>query len=207
MKFLILLTLVFSINSYAECQSKNTLIHKGFSKQEIDTYQKKYCQKPKKRQWKTIGHYQVKDGLVRDTRTKLMWMRCSIGQHWNGSKCQGEIKRMDWWNAKTIAKNSQEQGYNDWRLPTKKELLSLVYCSSGLPKKWNNSGRKCQGNYKYPTIQQQVFPNTAQHYYWSTPHTHNKNKKSWKLHFLHGGNYDSNYNKVHNFQLRLVRRG
>ncbi|MCK5926074.1 MAG: caspase family protein, partial [Methylococcales bacterium] len=29
--------------------------------------------------WKTIKHYQVKEGLVKDTKTGLMWMRCSLG--------------------------------------------------------------------------------------------------------------------------------
>lgn len=163
--------------------------------------------KTKGKKWQAINHYQVKDGLVKDTKTGLMWMRCAIGNDWAGSSCPNKSPpKMSIWNALSVAKKSQYQGYNDWRLPTEKELLSLVYCNTSLPKKWNNSGTNCQGNFKQPTVNQQVFPYSHGGYYSSFPYVTDKSKPSWKIHFLHGGNYDSNYNKVYDFPLRLVRK-
>lgn len=36
------------------------------------------------------------DGTVTDTRTGLMWMRCCVGQTWDGATCRGEARKMDW---------------------------------------------------------------------------------------------------------------
>jgi len=63
-------------------------------------------------------------GIVEDIRTKLQWQRCSLGQTWNGATCAGEARKYTLDEAQRIAPAG-------WRLPTKDELASLVYCSSG----------------------------------------------------------------------------
>ncbi|WP_246327540.1 DUF1566 domain-containing protein [Candidatus Competibacter phosphatis] len=111
------------------------------------------------------------DGTVTDVRTGLQWMRCSLGQTWQGGTCVGWAEEYTWQEALDTAATLNRQGgyasYSDWRVPTKKELLTLIYCSSGQPNIWNDTGQACQGGYERPTIYQPVFPNTPDSRYWS----------------------------------------
>ena len=88
------------------------------------------------------------DGTVTDVKTGLQWMRFSLGQEWRGGTCVGEAKTYKWMLALNAAVALNHKGgyagRYDWRLPTKDELLSLVYCSSGKPKTWNDTGRPCE---------------------------------------------------------------
>ncbi len=114
---------------------------------------------------------QLGDGTVTDVRTGLQWMRCSLGQTWQGGTCVGWAEEYTWQEALDTAATLNRQGgyasYSDWRVPTKKELLTLIYCSSGQPNIWNDTGQACQGGYERPTIYQPVFPNTPDSRYWS----------------------------------------
>ncbi len=112
------------------------------------------------------------DGTVTDVKTRLQWMRCSLGQTWRGGTCVGEAKKHAWQAALDAADTLNRQGgyagRQDWRVPTKEELLTLVYCSSGQPKTWNDTGQLCRGDYERPTLYQSVFPNTPVELYWSS---------------------------------------
>lgn len=68
----------------------------------------------------------LQSGQWRDPATNLIWTRCSLGQTWNGSGCNGEAKRLNWWDAHTAALNHSESGQSDWRLPTAPELANLM---------------------------------------------------------------------------------
>lgn len=105
--------------------------------------------------WTTIGRYQVKDGLVKDTKTGLMWMRCTMGQTWNGSTCEGEATV--YYKKDQIPASFSYEGYDDWHLPTLDELKTLIYCSSGKIKLEKAYGL-CDGDYSKPTIDTKVFP-------------------------------------------------
>jgi hypothetical protein len=80
-----------------------------------------------------------------------------------------------------------------------------VYCSSGQPKTWNNSGKICEGGYEKPTIQAAAFPNTPSSYFWSgSPYAGNTDY-AWVVGFNDGdavGSY--RYGGRH---VRLVRGG
>ena len=117
------------------------------------------------------------DGTVTDVRTGLQWMRCSLGQAWQGGTCVGEAEKYDWQSAPDVTKALNCQGgyvsYRDWRVPTKEELETLFYCSSGQPKTWNDTGISCKGDFKRPPIYQTAFPNTREEVYWSSSvHAH-----------------------------------
>jgi hypothetical protein len=66
------------------------------------------------------------DGTVTDPRNGLIWKRCSEGNEWDGSQCRGTAKELYWLDAMSAAKNSNYVGKNDWRLPTKDELVNVV---------------------------------------------------------------------------------
>ena len=110
------------------------------------------------------------DGTVTDVKTRLQWMRCSLGQTWQGGTCVGEAKTYSWQAALDAANTlrmGSYAGYRDWRVPTREELLTLIYCSSGRPKTWNDTGKSCEGDYERPTIYQSAFPDTPPISYWS----------------------------------------
>jgi hypothetical protein len=113
-----------------------------------------------------VDHYRKcgNNGVAIDTNTNLMWMRCSIGQTWNGNTCTGKTKKHRWSNAKQLIIDFA--GYADWRLPTAKELRTLVYCSNGYYSK-NGSGCSKIG-YQKPTISQNIFPNTPKQSFWTS---------------------------------------
>lgn len=62
-------------------------------------------------------------GEAFDKGTKLTWSRCSVGATWKeGAGCVGSPKLMSLEEAKHFAR----QAGNGWRLPTIKELCSIV---------------------------------------------------------------------------------
>ena len=111
------------------------------------------------------------DGTVTDVQTKLQWMRCSLGQTWRNGTCVGKAETYNWQAALDAADALNRQGgyagYRDWRVPTIEELRTLVYCSSGQPKTWNDTGKLCEGGYQGPTLYQPAFPNTLPRGFWS----------------------------------------
>ena len=41
------------------------------------------------------GHFMVRDHLVIDLQHGVEWMRCSVGQIWNGTDCEGVAVQID----------------------------------------------------------------------------------------------------------------
>ena len=73
------------------------------------------------------------DGTVTDTKTGLMWKRCSEGQAWNGSTCSDTSESVTYFTwqgalqqAQAINSTGGFAGQSDWRVPNPKELTSLV---------------------------------------------------------------------------------
>lgn len=71
------------------------------------------------------------NGTITDTKTNLIWMRCSLGQQWTGSTCAGVAMEMNWNDALKTAISFSYAGHSDWRVPTVDELDTLVQCSAG----------------------------------------------------------------------------
>lgn len=103
---------------------------------------------------KSLGsnRYQlINEGLlVKDTITQLQWMRCSLGQIWDGKTCVGEATSHLWQDALDKAESYQYAGFSDWRVPTLEELFSLEHSLTDKPKQYR-----------------QLFPNPAYGRYWS----------------------------------------
>ena len=149
------------------------------------------------------------DGTVTDVQTGRQWMRCALGQIWQGGTCIGKAKEYSWQAALDAANALNHQGgyagYRDWRVPTIEGLRTLVYCSSGQPKTWNDTGKSCEGDYERPTIYQSAFPNTQPTRYWSSSPYAPVASLAWYVYFDDG--YDYAGLKGNNDAVRLVRGG
>jgi hypothetical protein len=139
-----------------------------------------------------------KNGTVTFKATGLTWQKCSVGQTWTGETCSGEAIKMTWDDAMKFSNGFA--GYNDWRLPTKEELITLVFCSDG---EYDADG-SCI-NYETvtnPTINSVYFPNT-QSFYWSSSPDANGSSNAWFVYFGFG---NSGYvSKLGDSFVRLVR--
>uniref|UniRef100_UPI00405621AD Lcl domain-containing protein n=1 Tax=Candidatus Electronema sp. TaxID=2698783 RepID=UPI00405621AD len=160
----------------------------------------KLRQNPAPPKGKAIGQYiDHGDGTVTDTKTGLMWKRCSEGL--SGMDCkEGKLKRYNWADAVKHFKNVKYAGYKDWRLPTIDELKTLVYCSKGQDKdEW------CKNGSEKPTINQQAFPNTEAWAYWSWSPYMGNSAYAWYVNFRRG--YSAYDSRAYVSAVRLVRGG
>lgn len=92
LEILAVLILIFGISNYRSLvESKESLIPWW----EIDSQHYR---------WSTVNDPNPESPTFVDTVTKLEWMRCSLGQVWDGSNCNGsaEIHMVSKLNIKTI---------------------------------------------------------------------------------------------------------
>jgi hypothetical protein len=144
-------------------------------------------------------------GTATDTRSGLMWMRCSVGQTWTDGSCAGEPKTFSWTHAMKAPDGFRFAGRSDWRMPTREELHSLTYCSSGRRFAFDSEGTggACEGDYRRPTILEAVFPNTPAGRYWSSTQHPAYSHSAFGVAFFNG--VMGAGNKSEYVALRLVR--
>jgi len=131
------------------------------------------------------------DGTVSDTRTGLMWMRCSLGQTWTGTTCTGTAAQYEWADALAQGQSSGFATHTDWRLPNVKELITIVE-------------RRCG----YPAINADIFPATPTWYYWTNSPAVSGTTHAHVVAF--GQGFDGTDAKTHvdpmwHYHVRLVR--
>jgi len=121
----------------------------------------------------------MKKGLWRDPENNLIWMRCSLGQTWNGKACKGKAKQYTWQEAidaaKALNNNDGFGGYSDWVVPHIEDLSTIRYCSTEfeetteIPSKAGGTktvGKWCKDKSNASNI---IFPNTpTEGTYWSS---------------------------------------
>lgn len=121
---------------------------------------------------------------VLDSRTSLIWQRCTLGQTWDGLACGGSPATFNWKQALEAAGLAGD----GWRLPNQKELRSLVEWACGAP-----------------AINLAVFPGTPSEVYWSSSPATANDDYAWFVYFSYG--YDSWDYKGYAHPVRLVRAG
>ena len=135
------------------------------------------------------GRFQVKGDVVTDTQTKLMWMRCAVGQRWAGASCTGDPDAMTWTDARSAVDDvnlDSYGGYDDWRLPKLPELASIVE-------------RQCFN----PRVNEAVFPGAPSVVFWSSMEKPGTRTVAYALDF--GGGAVSTLSKDLRGAVRLVR--
>lgn len=114
----------------------------------------------------------INDGTVFDQRTGLMWMRCSLGRKWQDGTCMEDhalAARFTWGDALVQSEKFEYANYNDWRLPNKNELESIVE-------------RRCYD----PAVDTEVFPNTQVIGYWTNSANNFNEAFAWAINFANG---------------------
>ncbi len=130
------------------------------------------------------------DGTVTHNSTGLMWMRCSLGQSWDGETCTGNASTYSWQAALVEAQNKSYAGYNDWRLPNKNELLSILE-------------QRCES----PSINSTVFPSTPSNLFWSSSPLVFYSNQVWFINFADADVSTGNDEAGTTVSVRLVRSG
>lgn len=129
-----------------------------------------------------------KEHIVIDLSKKIEWLRCSVGQQWNGETCMGKTLLM---NHKTIEQAiviANEQLGPSWRLPTLIELYGIV-C------------KKCKKGKKFYS---DTFPNTDPRAYWTGERNFMSKGSYWTVNFFTGHKFGRFYPEQE-MAVRLVR--
>ena len=114
-------------------------------------------------------------------------MRCSVGQRWNGETCIGKIISLNHEQMDEVLRIASDQLGSGWRLPTRKELESLV-C------------KDC----KIPKIDSKIFQRTEPVPYWTGERNKFAKKHYWSVNFYTGNTYGRFY-PYQSLAVRLVR--
>ena len=133
------------------------------------------------------GQFLKRDHLILDLQSNVEWMRCSVGQQWNGSNCHGDILRLNHDHiAKAIIIANKQLG-GRWRLPSRSELEGLLCL-------------EC----KNVKIDEQNFPGTAAEPYWTGEVNGFASRHFWSVNFMTGHTY-GRFFPQQELAVRLVR--
>ena len=146
------------------------------------------CDKSKPAATPTSQFKPAADGIITDTKTGNVWLRCPVGMKWDGSSCGGNSLKYTWREAVVEIEelNSKKTaGRSDWRLPTVEELVSIAE-------------PRC---FK-PAINLEVFPFSPESGFWTETPVEGVQPRAWVVHFLNGKQYIANKNQT--WRVRLI---
>jgi len=108
------------------------------------------------------------------------------GLQWQDNEEAKTVKK-NWEDAKSYCLALSLGGQSDWRLPTHKELKTII-----------DYGKTDPAIYS-------VFQNFISSYYWSSTTTASDSSSAWSVDFSNG--YDNWYDKTYERRVRCVRGG
>lgn len=97
------------------------------------------------------SEFSIAEQVLVHRATGLEWGRCSLGQRYQDGVCTGEARGYTFHDATSAAEASDHAGHNDWRLPTRSELRTIVEIA-------------CY----YPAINTSLFPQTPVTGFWTS---------------------------------------
>jgi len=128
------------------------------------------------------------NGTITDNVTGIMWQKEDDNTNYNWYQASGTYHATYNPSSQDVCGSLVLGGYSDWRLPAKKELVSIVDYSIPFPG---------------PTINTTYFPNTNSGSYWSSNSVVFDPGGGWYVGFIYGdANVDS---KVGSIGVRCVR--
>ena len=143
------------------------------------------------------------DGTVTDPTTGLIWMRCAMGQVWDGTTCTGTASTYTFDQANALTGTTTFAGHSDWRLPSIDELKTLI-----------------DQSIDHPTIDQQAFPATPSVHFETSTSVDEWGGCAWVVDFSNGlvsgppstsagerGDYNYYLSKSTPNAVRMVRGG
>lgn len=129
----------------------------------------------------------AKDHIVIDLQSGVEWLRCSVGQRWNGAQCVGDIIKLNQEMSVQAINLADEQLGGNWRLPTREELENIVCQECGQPK-----------------IDASIFPNTPAEPFWTGEQNKYSPRHVWSVNFFTGHTY-GRFMPFQDLVIRLVR--
>ena len=133
------------------------------------------------------ANYVARDHLVVDLRFGIEWLRCSVGQVWNGTTCEGKVLTLDHEQIAMAIEQANEQLGGSWRLPNLEELEGLL-CT------------ECTR----PLIDADMFPETASEPYWTGEKNGMATRHYFSVNFFNGWTY-GRFFPTQQLAVRLVR--
>ena len=129
------------------------------------------------------------NGTVTDKATKITWMRCAMGQTWDGKTCIGAAKAYSWQEARDAVAELNSNTFGEptkWRLPFVPELASITE-------------RKCFE----PRVNLTVFPATPSKAFWTGMEKKGDTEKAYAIDFGGGSVMPSKKNNAAYIRLML----
>jgi hypothetical protein len=131
------------------------------------------------------------NGTVTDNNTGLIWQKEDNDTDYNWYQASGTFDAAYNPSTYSVCGSLSLGGYSDWRLPSKKELMTIVDYGVHFPG---------------PTINATYFPNTQLSFYWSsTPYADNP-YFAWSVNFRDGG-VDHDRGKGDYYYVRCMHGG
>lgn len=130
---------------------------------------------------------QLSQFTIRDRANGIEWLRCSVGQVWNGFTCMGEPRMLSLDEARSAAALARAELGGEWRLPTLDELKTLV-C------------KQCEP----PKIDERMYPRTSAAPYWTDTLNRWSVGRYWTVNFFTGHSFGRNTPSMARY-VRLVR--
>ncbi|MFO8072602.1 MAG: DUF1566 domain-containing protein, partial [Polyangia bacterium] len=126
--------------------------------------------------------------LVEDVDTGLVWQGCAAGK--SGESCEnGEATSMEWPEALAYCADLSWGGFDDWRLPSRAELMSTVSFD----------------DYD-PAVDEALFPETPPANFWMSTTYEPSTSKAWHV-YLDKGSLSAHDKTYYSFRCRCVRGG
>jgi hypothetical protein len=153
---------------------------------------------------RVTGYIYLSGGAgIEDVGTGLVWQNCSIGQIWNGTYCTGIARLLTFDQALSFAANG-------WRVPSARELNTLLWCSSGKTKSVldirdgsTHLNHGCDGSFTIPTVAPAISVNMPMYSFWSSSVDSSDTSYAYYMDFYKGGIYSWLRNAQ--YYVRLVR--